>query len=228
MKSFVVIGCGRFGKSVATTLYNLGNEVLAIDKSEEIIQDISEEVTHAVQADVMDETVLKDLGLSNFDVAIVSIGSDLEASIMATLIAKELGIERVVTKAQSELHGKILSKIGADKIVFPERDMGVRVAHNLVSSNILDFIALSPNYGILEITTLKEWENKSLADLKLSSKFGINVMVIKKEKEIKVPPSGEDIIEKDDILVVIGKTEDISKIEKKAEEEEDDSNNQYK
>lgn len=227
MKSFVVIGCGRFGKSVATTLYSLGNEVLAIDRSQETIQEVSEEVTHAVQADVMDEGVLKELGLSNFDVAIISIGSDLEASIMATLIAKELGIKKVVTKAQSQLHGKVLSKIGADKVVFPERDMGVRVAHNLVSTNILDFIALSPDYGILEIEALEEWESKSLAELKLSSKYGLNVMVIKKEKEIKVPPSGDDIIEKGNVLVVIGMTKDIAKIEKKAEEE-NESNNKFK
>lgn len=224
MKSFVVIGCGRFGKSVARTLHELGHEVLAIDKSTEAIQEISEEVTHAVQADVMDETVLKELGLSNFDVAIVSIGSDLEASIMATLIAKELGIKKVVAKAQSYLHGKVLSKIGADKIVFPERDMGMRVAHNLVSTNILDFIALSPDYGILEITALNEWKNKSLKELKLSSKYGVNVMVIKKENDVKVPPNGEDIIEANDILVVIGRTKDISKIEKRAEEENDTNN----
>ncbi|HAE91450.1 MAG TPA: potassium transporter Trk, partial [Tissierella sp.] len=162
MKSFVVIGCGRFGSSIARTLYSLGNEVLAIDSSEEIIKEISEEVTHAVQADVMDETVLMDLGLRNFDVAVVAIGSDIEASIMATLVVKDLGIDKVIAKAQSELHGKVLSKIGADKIIFPERDMGVRVAHNLASTNILDFIELSPDYSILEIAALKEWEEKSL------------------------------------------------------------------
>lgn len=224
MKSFVVIGCGRFGTSVATTLHSLGKEVLAIDCSEEKVQDISRQVTHAVQANVMDESVLKDLGISNFDVAIIAIGSDLEASIMATLVAKELGIKHVVTKAQSKLHAKILVKIGADKIIFPERDMGVRVAHNLVSSNILDYIALSTDYGILEITALKEWANQSLAELKLSTKYGINVMVIKKKKEIKVPPSGQDIIENGDILVVIGATDDLSKIEKKAEAENDKDN----
>ena len=147
MKQYVVIGCGRFGSSVAKTLYELGNDVLAIDRNEEIVQEIYEYVTHAVQADVMDENVLKELGIRNFDVVIVSIGSDLEASILATLIAKELGVKVVIAKAQSELHGKVLSKIGADKVIFPERDMGVRVGHNLVSSNILDFIELSPDFS---------------------------------------------------------------------------------
>lgn len=218
MKSFVVIGCGRFGQSVAKTLYKLGNEVLVIDKSAENVHDISDEVTHSVQADVMDEGVLKELGLSNFDVAVISIGSNLEASIFATLIAKEIGIKKVVAKAQSELHGKLLSKIGADKVVFPERDMGIRVAHNLVSVNILDFIELSPDYGILEITALDEWENKSLSQLRLSTKYGLNVMVIKKGEKVIVPPDASDIIEKNDILVVIGNTKDINKVEKRAEE----------
>lgn len=218
MKSFVVIGCGRFGSSIARTLYSLGNEVLAIDSSEEIIKEISEEVTHAVQADVMDETVLMDLGLRNFDVAVVAIGSDIEASIMATLVVKELGIKRVIAKAQSELHGKVLSKIGADKIIFPERDMGVRVAHNLASTNILDFIELSPDYSILEIAALKEWEEKSLAQLRLPSKYGINVMAIKRGNSISVSPSGEVIIKKDDILVIIGSTKDIKRVEQRAGE----------
>jgi len=218
LKSFVVIGCGRFGSSIARTLYSLGNEVLAIDSSEEIIKEISEEVTHAVQADVMDETVLMDLGLRNFDVAVVAIGSDIEASIMATLVVKDLGIDKVIAKAQSELHGKVLSKIGADKIIFPERDMGVRVAHNLASTNILDFIELSPDYSILEIAALKEWEEKSLAQLRLPSKYGINVMAIKRGDSIKVSPNGEVIIKKDDILVIIGNTKDIKRVEQRAGE----------
>lgn len=221
MKSFVVIGCGRFGQSVAKTLHKLGNEVLAIDKSLEAVQSISEYVTHSVQADVMDEGVLKELGISNFDVAVVSIGSNLEASIFATLIVKEMGVAKVVTKAQSELHGKLLTKIGADKIVFPERDMGIRVGHNLVSNNILDFIELSPDYGILEINALEAWENKSLSKLRLSAKYGINVMVIKKGDKVIVPPRAEDLIEKDDVLVVIGSTKDINKIEKRADDHHD-------
>lgn len=216
MKSFVVVGCGRFGSSVVRTLYGLGNEVMAIDISEEAVREISEEATYAVQADVMDETVLKDLGLRNFDVAVIAIGSDIEASVMATLIVKELGIKRVIAKAQSELHRKVLDKIGADKVIFPERDMGIRVAHNLTSTNILDFIELSPDYSIIEITTIEEWENKTLAQLRLSTKSGLNVMAIKRGNRIMVSPSGEVMIETGDILVVIGSTADIKRVEKKA------------
>lgn len=216
LKSFVVIGCGRFGSSVARTLHDLGNEVMVIDISEDAIREISEETTYAVQADAMDETVLRDLGLRNFDVAVISIGSDIEASIMATLVVKELGIKRVIAKAQSELHRKVLDKIGADKVIFPERDMGVRVAHNLTSTNILDFIELSPDYSIIEITAIEEWENKTLGQLRLSTKYGLNVMAIKRGNKITVSPSGEILIEKDDVLVVIGSMSDIKRIERKA------------
>lgn len=216
LKSFVVIGCGRFGASVARTLYGLGNEVMVIDISEEAIREISEEATYAVRADAMDETVLKDLGLRNFDVAVIAIGSDIEASIMATLVVKELGIKKVIAKAQSELHRKVLDKIGADKVIFPERDMGIRVAHNLTSTNILDFIEVSPDYNIIELTSLKEWENKTLGQLKLATKHGLNVMAIKRGDKVTVSPSGEIMIEKDDVLVVIGNTADIKKAERKA------------
>lgn len=216
MKQFVVIGCGRFGSNVAKTLYGLGHEVLAIDKDAERIQDISEEVTHAVQADVTDENVLIELGVRNFDVVIVSVSSNFQASIMATLMAKELGVKKVIAKAHDSIHGKVLSKIGADKVIFPERDMGIRVAHNLVSSNILDFIELSSDYSILEIAALDKWAGKTLKELGLPTKYGINVMAIKRSNGINVSPYAEDSIHKDDILVVIGNTEDIKKIERNA------------
>lgn len=213
MKQFVVIGCGRFGSSVAKTLYDLGHEVLAIDLDEEKVQDISDSVTCAVQADVTDEKVLAELGIRNFDVVIVSIGSNYQASIMATLIAKDLGVKKVIVKAHDELHGKVLSKIGADRIIFPERDMGVRVAHNLVSSNILDFIELSPDYSILEIAALDKWSNRTLKELRLPTKYGINVMAIKRGDDINVSPYADDIILEGDVLVVIGSTKDIEKLE---------------
>ncbi len=213
MKQFVVIGCGRFGSSVAKTLYKMGNDVLAIDGSEEIVQGISEEVTHAVQADATDEHALRSLGIRNFDVAVITIGSNIQSSIMATLIAKELGVKYVVSKAQNELHAKVLYKIGADRVVFPERDMGIRVAHNLVSSNILDYIELAPDYSIMEISALIEWEGKSLIELDIRSKFGINVMAIKHGNNINVSPKANDKIDKGDILVVIGHNDDLKKIE---------------
>lgn len=216
MKSFVVIGCGRFGTSVAKTLYELGNEVMAVDMDSVVIQEISEFVTHAVVADVLDEAVLHELGLSNFDVVIISIASNIEASIMATLTAKEVGAKKVVVKAQSDVHGKVLTKVGADRIIFPERDMGSRVAHNLTSSNILDFIELSPEYYIIEIAALKRWINKSLSELRLRNKYGVNVLAIKRGSILKISPMADERVLEGDILVVIGDAADIRKIESQA------------
>lgn len=213
MKSFAIIGLGRFGTAVAKVLSELGNEVLAIDKDPEVIKEVSSFVTYAVEADVMDESVLKDLGLSNMDAVVVSIGSDLQASIMATLLSKELGVSRVIAKAQTELHAKVLKKIGADRIIFPERDMGSRVAHNLTSRNILDYIELSPEFSILEVEGLKSWAGKDLKDLRLRNKYGVNVIAIKRGSDINISPSSEDIIKDGDIVIIIGSTADVKKIE---------------
>lgn len=213
-RQFIIIGLGRFGSSIAKTLYALGNDVLAIDESEEIVQEISDTVTHAVQADATDENVLKSLGIRNFEVAVIAIGSDIQSSIMATLLIKEMGVKYVIAKAQNELHAKVLYKIGADRVVFPERDMGIRVAHNLFSSNILDYIELSPDYNIVELAALSKWEGKSLKELDLRSSYGINVMAIKRSGDINVSPGAEDTINRGDILVVIGSNEDVSRIEK--------------
>lgn len=216
MKQFAVFGCGRFGTSVAKTLYGLGNDVLVIDKNEGVIQGIAEYVTHAIQLDVTDESSIKSLGISNFDVVVIAIGSDIQSSILITLMLKELGVKHVVVKAQNELHAKVLYKIGADKVVFPERDMGVRVAQNLVTSNILDYIELSPDYSVVEITALKEWEGKNLFDINMRSRYGINVMAIKHGKDINISPTSVDLIQKDDILVVIGHNGDLQRLGNKA------------
>lgn len=212
-KQFVVIGLGRFGTSVAKTLYALGNDVLVIDKDEDLVQDISDSVTHAVQMDATDESALRTLGLRNFDVAVVTIGANIQASVMVTLLIKELGVKYIIAKGNSDLHAKVLYKIGADRVILPEQDMGVRVAHNLVSSNILDYIELSPEYSIMEIEAIDEWHDKSLRDLKLRSKYGINVMAIKKGDEVNLSPAATDLVETKDIIVAIGSAEDLSKLE---------------
>lgn len=214
-KQFVIIGCGRFGSSVSKTLCNMGYEVLVVDRNEETIQGIADQVTHAVQADATDENSIKSLGIRNFDVAVVTIGSNIQSSILVTLMVKELGVKYVVAKAQNELHAKVLYKIGADRVVFPEREMGVRVAHNLVSSNIMDYIELAPDYSIVEIATLEEWIGKSLRELNMRSTYGINVMAIKHGPDIDISPRATDLIEEGDVLVVIGHNDDLQKIEKR-------------
>ncbi|MCG1012520.1 TrkA family potassium uptake protein [Tepidanaerobacter sp. GT38] len=215
MRQYLVVGLGRFGSSLAKTLYNLGYDVMGIDRDEDIIQNMADSITHAVQADATDENILKALGVKNFDVAIVSIGDDIQSSILITIMLKEMGIKYVVAKAQSQLHGKVLYKIGADRVVFPERDMGVRVAHNLIYSNILDYIELSPEYSIVEIAAVPAWFDKSLRQLDMRKKYGLNVMAIKRNNnDVIISPHADDVIFKDDILVVVGHKEDIEKLER--------------
>lgn len=216
-KQFVVIGLGRFGTSVAQTLYSLGSDVLAVDSNEDIVQNISESVTHSVQIDATDENSLRALGISNFDVAVITIGSDLQASTMVTLLAQELGVKYIIAKANSEIHAKVLNKIGANKVILPEQDMGVRVAHNLVSTSILDYIELSPEYSIAEIVTPSKWHGKTLKDISVRANYGINVVALKRGKEINVAPIAEDIIEPGDIIVAIGSEDDLNKVESMSE-----------
>jgi len=212
MKQYIVIGCGRFGSSVATTMHLLGHEVMAIDKNEDIIQNIADKVTHAAIVDVIDEQSLRALGIGNFDVAIIAIGSDIRASIMATIIAKEAGVSQVICKATDELQAKVLYKIGADRVVFPERDMGVRVAHNIVSDNILDHIELDPEYSIVEIVTPTSWIGKTLVELDLRAKYEITVLAIKTGKTINVTPVPDEELKAGSILVIIGQNTKISEI----------------
>lgn len=212
-KQYVVIGLGRFGRSVAETLFTMGHDVLAIDSDEDVIQNISDKVTHAVQMDATDEYALRTLGIRNFDVAVVTIGSNVQASIMTTLILRESGVKYIVAKAQSEMHAKVLTKIGADKVILPERDMGVRVAHNLVSSNLLDFIELSPDYSVIEIQAPTDWYGKDILDLDVRSKYGINIMAIKSLDELNISPNAKDKIKEGDVLLCIGNTEDLARLE---------------
>ena len=219
MKQFVIIGIGRFGSALAQRLFELGHEVLAIDTDEEEIQKISDKVTHAVTADASDESVLKSLGVRNFDVAIVAIGSDIQSSIITTLMLKDLGVKYVVAKAQNDLHAKVLYKIGADRVVFPERDMGERVAHNLIATNILEFIELSPEYSIIEFYVPHNWVGKNLRDLNLRVKYGVNVVALKsiKSNKINAAPMADEEIKEDTVLVVIGSNEDLKRLEKKVD-----------
>lgn len=212
-KQFAVIGLGRFGTSLANTLYKLGCEVLAIDADEDRIQKFSEEVTHVVQADTTDENSLKALGIRNFDVVVVAIGEDIQANVLTTLLLKDLGVKYIVAKARNELHGKMLAKIGADRVVYPERDMGQRVAHNLVSTNVLEYIELSPNLSIVEITAPKSLVGQSLAEANLRVKYEVNVVAIKRGEELIVPPLPDEKIKTGDILIFVGQTKGVRKLE---------------
>lgn len=212
-KQFLVIGLGRFGSSVATALARSGHEVLAIDTNEEVAQKLNGIVTHVVIADTTDEDTLKALGVRNFDVAVVAIGSNIQANIFTTLLLKNLGVPFIVAKALNDLHGKMLEKIGADRVVYPEYDMGQRVAHNIVTSNVLEYIELSPNVGIVEISVPRSLVGKTLIEADLRARFEVNVVAVKREDQVIVPPQPDAKIEKDDILVVVGGNIGISALE---------------
>ena len=212
MKTFAVIGLGRFGTSLAITLCRMGHEVLAIDEDEKKVEEIIEFVTHAVQADAKDEQALKELDIKNFDAVIVSIGK--EASIWVTVMLKEMGVKKVIAKAQTELHGKVLSRVGADKVVFPERDMGERVARALVSDNIMEQITLSPEHSIIEMIAPPKFIGKTLQDIALGREFGVTVLAIRRGKEILISPNAKTEIMEGDLLVIIGRNEQLEKMEK--------------
>lgn len=210
-KQFAVIGLGRFGESLIRELTNSGYEVLAIDTNNERVNDTAEFATHAVQADAMDEQALKALGIRNFDVVVVAIGHNIQANILATIILKEMGVKKIIAKAQSALHGKVLEKIGADLVIYPEKDMAIKLARSLISQNILEQIRLSTDYSIMELVTPKVFSGKSLIELRLGEKMGITVLAIKKGEDIIVAPR-EQKINRGDILVALGKNEDLEKV----------------
>ncbi|MCA0757820.1 TrkA family potassium uptake protein [Paenibacillus sp. N4] len=212
-KQYAIIGMGRFGSSVAKSLTDMGFEVLAIDSSEQRVQEVVNTVTHAVAADSTDEEALRALGIRNFDVVVVAIGQDIQASILTTLILKDLGVKTLIVKAQNELHGKVVHKIGADKVVFPERDMGLRVAHHLVSPNILDYIEISDDYSIIEIKAPERMVGKSLKQLDIRAKYKCNVMAIKSGAHMNIAPYADDLIGSDDVIVIVGKNSDLNNLE---------------
>jgi len=212
MKQFIVLGLGRFGSAVATTLVELGHEVLGVDNDEERVNALKDKITQAVLADITEERVLTELGVKNFDAAIVSIATDLEASILVTMMLKEMGLKYIIAKAQSNLHGKVLERIGVDKVVFPERDMGRRIARSLIIPNIKDYIELEPDYSVIEIEALPEFVDKSLSELDLRNKYGINVLAIKRDNSFNISPQAKDVIKKGDFLIVIGETKKITEL----------------
>lgn len=207
MKQFAVIGLGRFGTSVAITLSRMGYEVLATDIDECRVNNIMEEVTSAVTLDALDGNALKNIGIRNFDVVVVGIGKEVQSSILVTVMLKEMGVKKVVAKAQSELHGKVLERVGADKVIFPERDMGVKVAHALVSKNIMDQISISPEYSLVEMVATSKLINKTLEQSGARQKHGMSILAIRRGGSMIISPNASQVIHEGDILVVIGKTE---------------------
>lgn len=212
-KQYAVIGLGKFGGSVAKTLNELGHEVLGIDIDEEKVQAYSNILTHVVIMDARDEESLYSLGLRNFDAVVVAIGEGVETNLFTTLILKEFGVAKIVVMANSHLHGRMLEKIGADKIIYPDIDMGQRVAHNIASSSILDFVELDDNLSVVELHAPRFVVGHTLAETRLRDEFEVNVVALKNKKGIQVPPSPHAVINDEDVLILVGKNDGIRRLE---------------
>ncbi len=212
-KQFLVIGLGQFGTSVAKTLTDLGHEVLAIDQDPDRVSEVADFVTHAVQADATDEEALQAVGVRNFDAAIVTIGHSVQSSILVTLLCKDMGVPKVVAKAQGELHARVLARIGADEVIFPERDVGERLAQRLSATNVEDLLELSNDYALGKIKTPKGWVGRSLAELDLRQRYGINIVAIRRIDEMLTTLTAKDVLREGDELVVIGIHKDVHRLE---------------
>ncbi|KMY31303.1 potassium uptake system protein [Lysinibacillus xylanilyticus] len=210
IKQYAVIGLGRFGVSVARRLYEAGHEVLGIDINEERVEDAEPYVTHAVVADSTEEKALNSIGIRNFDCVIVAIGIDMQSSILTVSILKELGIKKIIAKALGKRHGQVLDKVGAEWVVYPERDMGERVANQLLSPNMLNYIELSKEYSIEEIMIPSKMAGHNLRDLDIRAKYNVSVIAIVRDGNITILPSPDEIIKEKDILVMIGHRKDLT------------------
>ena len=206
-KSYLVIGLGRFGSALATALAEQGMQVLAIDRSMDVVEAHRSRLTDVVRGDAMDVEVLTRLGVADFDAAIITMGDDVKASSVITMHLKELGVKYVAAKAADDFHGRMLSRLGADKVIFPERDMGRRMAHNLVSEKIMDFIELSPDYSMMEMRPRPEWVGVPLRELNLRGRCRINVVAVRSGAEVNAMPSPDTVLGADDVMLVVSGAE---------------------
>ena len=208
-RQVLIIGLGRFGISLATTLFRMGHDVMAVDSDDKKVQNISTQITHAVQADATDEAVLRELGVNNFDVAIVTMGEAIQNSVLCAILLKKLGVRYVIARAENDLHGTILDKIGVDKVVYPEREMGIRVAHSLILTDVQDYIPVAPSYGVSKLAISPYFVGKSLSDIGLGrgGKWGLAVLLIQRGKEVIVTPDRAEIVRQGDVLITAGSDE---------------------
>jgi trk system potassium uptake protein TrkA len=219
-QTFAVIGLGRFGSAMARTLTELGQDVVGIDSDEERVQRHADVIRSAVQLDANDERALRAVGVQDVDVAVISIGENIEASLLAVMLVKDLGVRRIIAKAVTTLHGRILERIGVDRVIFPEREMAIRVAHSLVVPNVLDYIELSRDFSIIEIPAPREFHGKSLKELQLRNRYGLTLIAIKRKpagggaEVTNVAPTADDLILADDVLALLGPNERLAQLDK--------------
>lgn len=211
-KSYAVFGLGRYGRAVAKELIDSGAEVIAIDRDKKIIENLIGEFPICKCADITDKEVIKQLGISNVDVVIIAVAGELESSVMATLLCKEVGVRQVIVKCSSEMHRAILEKVGADVVVFPEKDSGIRLAKNLLSSGFLDIADISENISIIELNAKAEWIGKTLKELELRKKYSVNVIALTKNENVEIAIQPDTVIEADMKMIVIANKNEIAKL----------------
>ena len=202
-KQYIVVGLGRFGRAIAETLCQDGAEVLGVDRGMDVVERLRDELTQTIQMDAMDRDALETLGVRDFDIVFVTMGSDIRASGTIVLLLKELGARRIIAKAHDEFHGRMLEKLGADQVLLPERDMGRRVAHSLVSGNVIEFMELSTQYSMAEIRPKPEWVGKTLKELAMRSSMDINVVAIRNGDAVNAMPQPETRISEGDVMLVV-------------------------
>ena len=214
MKSYLVIGLGLFGSALATQLCGLGAEVLAMDVRSDLVQQVANSVTHAVVGDAQDKEILRSLGARNFDCAIIAIGDDLAASVLVTMNLKELEVPYIVCKAHDETHRKVLEKLGVDRVVIPEQEHAQRLGRSLYRHNVLDYIELSKDYGILEVPAPKAWLGKTLRELNVRAKLGVNIIAVENDGKTNVSPAADYAVKAGDTMVVLGETYALEAVQK--------------
>lgn len=213
-EGYAVLGLGRFGTTVAVTLAEAGFQIMAVDINEEAVQNIADQVTYAIRGDVTDPDMVRSLGLGNMDGVVIAIANNLEASVMATLLAKESGASYIIAKGDNELHRTILKKMGADSVIIPEQEMGVNVARNLVLGRFTDLIELSSDVSLIEMEMPSAWVGKNLIELDLRGKYSVNVVAVKSKDGTDVTPNPAKAMEKDQSILVSGRNEDIQRLSK--------------
>ena len=214
MKSYFIIGLGLFGEALARNLCKLGAEVLAMDLRNDLVQLVANDVTHAVVGDAQDKSVLRALGAADFDCAVVAIGDDLAASVLTVMNLQELGVKQIVCKAHDETHRRVLERLGVERVLIPEQEHAQRVARSLVRHNVLDYIELSEEYGILDVPAPKSWIGKTLKELNIRAKLGVNIIAVESDKKTNVSPAADYMIREGDIMMVLGDTYSLEAVQK--------------
>lgn len=211
-KQVAVLGLGRFGSAVALELTRLGHEVLALDQSQKTVQELADDVTHVAQVDITNADALRELGLESVDAAIVAVSSHLEASILATVILRRLGVQRIVAKAADQLHGHILEQVGASRVVYPERETGFRVAHSFAAEGVVDYLDVAPGYGFARISVTEPFAGRSLGDIDLPRAYGVTPMAMHREGTVRLNPDASQVLKRGDDLIVAGLDENLARL----------------